>query len=325
MARKTFPTSRSFGFGRTSWAALLLLGAPMMLSACGAEPAAPPASTTAGNTPATGAGTSSSSSNAGANGPTINGTPLPAYSAPSGGLVEEIKKRGIIRNGMEAQNPPFEYIDKGQIVGYDVDLMQKLGEKLGVKVENVDTAWSGVIPSLYTDKFDLIWSAMTKTEPRKHAVNFSQAYASDQAVILVRKGDTSIKTAKDLDGKVLGTQLNSAAELQAKQLQTDQSIKYKDLKSYDHFDGAYLDLANGNINAVTSTKLNDLALFKNKPDTFDVAVELPYFNYVGVATRKSDTDLAKAVDDLVSEMRQSGELAKLQKKWFGFEMDLTEK
>src|SRR2546426_3994412 len=115
--------------------------------------------------------------------PTLNGKPLPEYAAPSGGLVAEIKKRGVIMNGMEAQNPPFEYIENGHIVGYDADLVERLAQKLGVKAENIDTAWSGVIPSLYTRKFDLIWSAMTITEPRKQAVNFSAPYGSDQAVI----------------------------------------------------------------------------------------------------------------------------------------------
>jgi polar amino acid transport system substrate-binding protein len=254
--------------------------------------------------------------------PTLNGQPLPEYASPAGGLLAEIKKRGVIQNGMEAQNPPFEYIEGGQIVGYDVDLVAKLAQKLGVKVQNIDTAWSGVIPSLYSRKFDLIWSAMTITTPRKEAVNFSAPYASDQAVILVRKGDTRIKSIQDLDGKILGTQLNSAAELQAKEMATKYGIKYRDLKSYDHFDGAYLDLVNGNIDAATSTKLNDIALFKNKPNTYTEAVDLPYFNYVAVATRKPDTDLAKVVDDLLVEMTKSGELAALQKKWFGFAMDL---
>jgi polar amino acid transport system substrate-binding protein len=173
--------------------------------------------------------------------------------------------------------------------------------------------------------FDLIWSAMTITEPRKKAVTFSAPYASDQAVIIVRRGDTRIKEIKDLDGKVIGTQLNSAAELQAKELQTKHGIKYKDLKSYEHFDGAYLDLANQNLDGATSTKLNNLALFKNKPNTYDVALELPIFNYVGVATRKSDEDLSRVVDDLIAELKRSGELGRLQKRWFGFEMDLTPK
>lgn len=288
---------------RVSW---ILLGAMLFLLLSGTAMQEPPVANSA--TP-----------------PTLNGKPLPEYAAPSGGLVAEIKQRGVIQNGMEAQNPPFEYIENGHIVGYDADLVERLAQKLGVKAQDIDTAWSGVIPSLYTRKFDLIWSAMTITAPRKEAVNFSAPYGSDQAVILVRKGDGRIKSIQDLTGKILGTQLNSAAELQAKELETKYGIKYRDLKSYDHFDGAYLDLVNGNIDAATSTKLNDIALFKNKPDTYVEAVDLPFFNYVAVATRKPDTDLAKVVDDLLTELTKSGELAKLQKKWFGFVMDLNPK
>jgi len=255
--------------------------------------------------------------------PSLNGTQLPEYQAPGEGLVAEIKARGKLVNGVEAQNPPFEYIENGEIIGYDIDLSRLFAEHLGVKLEVIDTAWSGVIPSLYTKKFDMIWSAMTITEPRKEAVNFSQPYASDQVEFIVRAGDDRIKKIEDLDGKKLGTQLNSAAEFQAKQLIAEHKLNV-DLKSFDHFDGAYLDLKNGNLDMVTSTKLNDRVLFDKNPGVYSVGLELPIYNYVGVATRKPDTDLAKEVDAYIDSLQASGKLAELQKKWFGYAMDLPD-
>ena len=166
-------------------------------------------------------------------GPSLNGEALPGYEAPNAGLLSEIKTRGKIVNGIEAQNPPFEYVESGgKIVGFDIDITNKFAESLGVKAEFIDTAWSGVIPSLYSKKFDMIWSAMTITEPRKQAVSFSMPYASDQVEFIVRVGNTTIKELKDLDGKVLGTQLNSAAEFQAKQLIEKNKLNVK-LKSFD--------------------------------------------------------------------------------------------
>ncbi len=253
--------------------------------------------------------------------PSLNGQTLPDYTAPSAGLVGEIKAKGTIVNGIEAQNPPFEYIDNGKIVGFDIDITNKFAEHLGVKAEFIDTAWSGVIPSLYTKKFDMIWSAMTITEPRKQAVSFSKPYASDQVEFIVRAGETRIKEFKDLDGLVLGTQLNSAAEFQAKEMIKTAGIKVE-LKSFDSFQGAYLDLRNGNIDAVTSTQLNDRALFEANKGIFDVAFKLPIYNYVGVAIRQQDTDLLKEVNAFLDKMIASGELAELQKKWFGYVMDL---
>ena len=255
--------------------------------------------------------------------PSLNGTPMPEYQAPGEGLLAEIKARGKLTNGVEAQNPPFEYVEKGEIVGYDIDLSRLFAEHLGVELEVIDTAWSGVIPSLYSKKFDMIWSAMTITEPRKEAVNFSQPYASDQVEFIVRAGDDRFKTIEDLNGKVLGTQLNSAAEFQAKQLIEEHKLDVE-LKAFDHFDGAYLDLKNGNLDIVTSTKLNDRVLFEKNPNTYAVGLELPIYNYVGVATRKPDTDLAQAVDAFIDEMEASGKLAELQTKWFGFAMDLPQ-
>jgi polar amino acid transport system substrate-binding protein len=255
---------------------------------------------------------------------TLNGEALPGYEAPSAGLLADIKARGTIVNGIEAQNPPFEYIDNGKIVGFDIDITNKFAESLGVKAEFVDTAWSGVIPSLYTKKFDMIWSAMTITEPRKQAVSFSKPYASDQVEFIVRAGEKGIKDIKDLDGKVLGTQLNSAAEFQAKELMKQYNLKFE-LKSFDSFQGAYLDLKNGNVDAVTSTQLNDRVLFEATKGVYEVALKLPIYNYVGVAVRQQDKDLVQAVDAFLDKMIASGELATLQKKWFGYAMDLPKK
>jgi len=253
--------------------------------------------------------------------PSLNGETLPTYAAPTDGLLAEIKARGTLVNGIEAQNPPFEYVENGAIVGFDIDITNKFAERLGVKAEFVDTAWSGVIPSLYTKKFDMIWSAMTITEPRKQAVSFSMPYASDQVEFIVKAGNDTYEDIKDFDGKVLGTQLNSAAEFQAKELIAANGLDIE-LKSFDSFQGAYLDLRNGNVDAVTSTQLNDRVLFEANPDVFEVALELPIYNFVGVAVRQQDADLLAEIDAFIAEMKASGELAALQEKWFGFSMDL---
>ena len=255
--------------------------------------------------------------------PSLSGRELPSYQAPSDGLLGEIAARGSIRNGVEAQNPPFEYIEGGEIVGYDIVLSRMFAEYIGVELDVIDTAWSGVIPSLYTKKFDMIWSAMTITAPRKKAVTFSQPYASDQVEFIVISGDDRFKTIADLDGMSLGTQLNSAAEFQAQELIKEHGLDVE-LRSFDHFDGAYLDLKNGNVDIVTSTKLNDRVLFLNNPGVYDVALELPIYNYVGVATRQQDSDLSGAIDDFIDQLQASGELAELQMEWFGHVMDLPE-
>jgi polar amino acid transport system substrate-binding protein len=256
-------------------------------------------------------------------GPTPEATGLAEYVPPPGGLVEEIKERGVLRNGVECQNPTGEFFDtaSGECTGYSIELAQKLADSMGVGLEVIDTAWSGVIPSLYTKNFDLILSSMTITDAREKAVNFSKPVGCDQVSWIVRADDTRVTKPEDLNGLIVATQLNSAAEEQAKDLETQLNIKYGELQSFDNFSGAHLAVKSGQADVATSTAWNNLPLFKSEPDTFKVAFTLPIYNYVGIAIRKQDTDLLKVVDDFLSEMESSGELANLQYKYYEYGMD----
>ena len=252
-------------------------------------------------------------------GPVPEATGLAEYEPEAGGIIEEIKERGVLKVGIECAVPPAEFFDPdtGKCIGFDIDLGHRLAARLGVEYEYVDTAWSGVIPSLYTGEFDLIWSMMTIREDRKKAVTFAQPYGCDQVQWIVRKGDDVIQSVEGLNGMVVATQLNSAAEAQAMELQ-DEGIEFADLKSFDHFDGAYLALRTGEADIATSTAWNNMELFKAQPGVFDVGLYFPIYNYVGVANRKQDADLSKEISDMLYEMEASGDLADLQYKWYGY-------
>lgn len=252
----------------------------------------------------------------------LNGSPLPGYAAPSEGLMASIKERGVIFNGVNAANPPFESVDtNGEIVGFDIDLMNKFGEYLGVHVSTVDTAWPGVIPSLYSKKFDLIWSAMSITDARKEAVTFSSPYAADQAIWITRADNNSVKDYADLNGKILCTQVGSAYESQAKELIAEKGLQIE-IKAFDDFPTAYLALENKQCDAATSSTLNNLPLNKEKAGVFRDAIVLPTANYVGVATRKADADLSAEVQKFIDKIKADGSLAALQEQYFGAPMEL---
>lgn len=255
-------------------------------------------------------------------GPTPQATGLAEYVPPSGGLVEEIKKRGVLRNGVECQNPPGEFFDTatGKCTGYSIELAEKLAEYMGVKLEVIDTAWSGVIPSLYTKNFDMIFSSMTITDARKKAVNFSSPVGCDQVTWIVKSDNNSITKPEDLNGLIVATQLNSAAETQAKDLEGQYNIKYGKLLSFDHFDGAYLAVKTDQADIATSTAWNNIPLFKAEEGAFKVAFSLPIYNYVGIAIRMQDTDLLNVVNEFLSKVEASGEMADLQYKYYGYGM-----
>lgn len=240
--------------------------------------------------------------------------------------MADAKKRGTLMIGTEAAYVPYEFVKDGEIIGYDPDIMAIIGPKMGVKPHFIDTAWAGIIPSLYANKFDCIVSAMTITAPRAEKVLFSMPYADASNVILLRAGETKIKTADDLSGKIMGVQLGSAAAGIIKVFEAKLKAKglpgYASVKEYDHYPEAYQDLLNGRIDAVVNSKSTMLVVMRDAPGKFQVIGGISDIKaYFGMAFRKEDADLRDFVNTQLAAMKQDGTLSKLQIKWFGSAME----
>ncbi len=246
----------------------------------------------------------------------------PAYAD----TLDDIKKRGEMVLGMEVAYVPYEFFKDGQIVGYDCDIGQRFADKLGVKVKFVDTQWAGIIPALLTKKFDAILSGMTITRERAEKVLFSMPYADASSVILVLEGNTTIHTADDLAGKRIGAQLGSAAANLVKEWEDKLKAKglpgYTDVKLYEHYPEAYQDLINKRIDAVVNSLSTLMVVMQDKPGTFRTVAGIQSITaYFGMAFRKDDTAFQSFVNDQFAEMKSSGDLSKLQTKWFGQTME----
>ena len=121
--------------------------------------------------------------------------------------LEEILKRGVLWVGLEAGYQPFEMQDeKGNIVGFDVDMAYEMGKALfgeggEKKVKLINTAWEGIIPALMTHKFDIIMSGMTILQSRNLKVNFCEPYYYIGQCLLIQRKDrdkyfTPVETAE---------------------------------------------------------------------------------------------------------------------------------
>ena len=240
--------------------------------------------------------------------------------------LDDIKKKGEMVVGMEAAYVPYEFFKDGKIIGYDCDIAQKIADKIGVKVSFIDTDWAGIIPALYAHKFDVIMSGMTMTAERAQKISFSQPYGDASVIILLRTNETGIKTADDLSGKTIGTQLGSAPAVVAKKFEDKLKAAGKpgfaDMKLYEHFPEAYLDLTNHRTDAVLNSVSTLNVLMKEQPGKYKtISGVMDIKAYYGLAFRKDDERLTKLANDVLTEMKTSGELAKLQTKWFGTTMD----
>jgi polar amino acid transport system substrate-binding protein len=240
--------------------------------------------------------------------------------------LDEIKKRGEMVIGLEAAYVPYESIQDGKIVGFDCDIGQHLADKLGVKVKFVDTAWSGIIPALYTRKFDAVLSGMTITGERAEKVLFSQPYAEASNMVLIRASDDSTKSAADLSGKKVGAQLGSAGSQAAKKfedkLKAEGRPGFADTKLYEHYPEAYADLVTKRLDGVVNSMSTLMVVMQQQPGVFKQVGGIQDIKaWVGMAFRKDDAAFQKFVNDEFTAMKKGGELTALQKKWFGAAFD----
>jgi polar amino acid transport system substrate-binding protein len=250
--------------------------------------------------------------------------------AQDGDLLARIKAKKEIVIGTEARYAPFESIENGKIVGYDVDLMHYVLAALpDVKVNQLDLPFQGLLPGLDSKKFDIVVTAVTVNKERLSHFAFTLPVADATTAILLRANETSIKTAKDLNGKVVGSQ-TGAAQLQAvealdKKLKADGGPGLKDIKRYVAFDEAYADLAVNRLDAVGQSLANLGPLMKARPGVFMIMPGTigakSYFGWVG----RKDADsasLMKLFSDRIASANRDGTMKKLQLKWFGATMEV---
>jgi polar amino acid transport system substrate-binding protein len=256
-----------------------------------------------------------------------------AASAPAhADLLQKIKDRGYITIGTEARYAPFEYIDKGKIVGYDRDLLDKVMEGLPkVKVKTLDLPWQGLLPGRAQGKLDFVVTAISVTKERASRYAVTVPVADATVAFVKRADDGAIKESKDIVGKVVGTQIGSG-QLKSTQ-EYDETLKKKygkgiaEIKQYVGFDEAYADLLNRRTDAVAQSLPPLLYLQKQHPTSYKVI--LPpfgpklYFSWAGRNDADSKT-LVEFFNNRLKELNHNGTMKKLEEKWFGFTMEVPD-
>lgn len=227
------------------------------------------------------------------------------------GTLDSILSKGVIKIGNDATYAPFEYRNfKNEVVGFDIDLIKALAKEMGdLEVEIIDTAWDGIIPGLLSKKYDMICSAMTITEERAKKVTFSDPYFETGQVIAVFKDRDDIKSVEDLKGKVIAVQLGTTGDFAASKIE---GVK---VKRFDTIDKAYFEVMLGRADAV----VNDLAQTAYGIKRFPLKIVGKPFTveYYGIAMRKEDKDLHKAVNEALKRLKEKGIYDEIYKKWFG--------
>ncbi|AGB42111.1 periplasmic component of amino acid ABC-type transporter/signal transduction system [Halobacteroides halobius DSM 5150] len=223
----------------------------------------------------------------------------------------KIQNKGKLVVGMDAAYRPFEYHNQNdKIVGFDVDMLQAVADQLGVKLVIKDTAWDGIIPGLKAKKYDVIASAMTITEQREKAVDFSNPYFNAGQVVAVLDSNNTIKSVDDLTGKVVGVQLGTTGDLKVSKMEG-----IKKIKRYGKIPQAFIELQNGRLDAVVNDLPVTAAYIMKKPNVKIVGEPFTSEQY-GIAIREADDKLTKKVNAAIKKIKENGTYDKIYNKWF---------
>jgi len=247
-----------------------------------------------------------------------------SLSAHADDLLARVKTQGELAVGTEMQFAPFDFIQNGGQAGFNKDLFAEVGKILGVKVRFIDLPWDSVLPGLDAGKFDMVAGPLTVTKARMDRYAFTLPIADATDALLKRANDSSINKSADIAGKVVGAQKSSAQNEQLKAYIA--TLKpATTVRDYVDNNQAYADLASGRLNAVANSLTNIAYVAKQRPNVF--AVVQPAFGskvYFAYCMRKdADSEsLDKAFNDALLTLNKNGQLASLQKKWFGVAVDL---
>jgi polar amino acid transport system substrate-binding protein len=245
------------------------------------------------------------------------GFAAPAHAAGA----DDIKARGYLSVATEDDFKPFEFVDDGKPTGYDNEMLALVKKKLPVEVRQQIMPWPGILPGVTTGKYDMAVTAVLVTPERKNTFDFTTPLVESTTYYATKKS-SSIKSGDDLVGKVVGVQTGSAmlADLKA----YDEALKkkhggqgIKQIVEYQSYPEAYQDLGVGRLDAVANTQINLNSLIKTRPDNFALGQAIGQPVYIAWAVKKGNTAALQMINAVLFDLRKSGEMYAMQKKWFG--------
>lgn len=226
--------------------------------------------------------------------------------------TETADSENVIVMGTNAEFEPFEYRENGMdIVGFDVEIAQKVAEKLGKELKIEDMAFDSLIMALNSDKIDFIAAGMTATDERRTQVDFSDAYFNSKQMIIVKADDTSIATADDLVGKNVGVQLGTTGDLFVSGTEGIASVA-----QFQTGTQAVMDLKNGKVDAVVIDAEPAKKMTEGQSDL--KLLDAPFVEEeYAIAVQKGDEELLKAINETLADIKADGTYDAIYAKYFG--------
>ncbi|WP_297620253.1 transporter substrate-binding domain-containing protein [uncultured Roseicyclus sp.] len=245
----------------------------------------------------------------------VGGLAAAVAPASAEGLLETIQQRGKLMVGMSTFVPWAMRDKEGNLIGFEIDVATKLAEDMGVEIEFVPTAWSGIIPALLAEKFDVIIGGMSITPQRNLTVNFTAPYANSGQMMATNLELAAGATIESLNSSdvnltcrrgVVGCTILEKTFPKANILQFDDDAQ------------AFQEVLNGNAHGVISSAPKPAFWAEANSGKIEVAfggTPLSTGNE-GFALRKGDADALNFFSNWILVNRSNGWLAERHEYWF---------
>ena len=236
-------------------------------------------------------------------------------SLSSESVIEDIKKRGAIKIGLSIFKPWSMRDKNGELIGFELDVGQKLADDMGVEAEFIPTAWDGIIPSLVGGKFDVIISGMTTTAQRNLTINFTNPYAYSGVTILANTKMTADFTSmEDYNSSDVIFAARRGATPAA---MIPEMFPEAQLLLFDEDGASTQEVLNGKAHATMASEPTPSAEARRYPEVLNVPFDTA-FSATGESfgLRKGDPDALNYFNNWINIHTRNGWLKKKHDFWF---------
>lgn len=224
--------------------------------------------------------------------------------AACGGNKEAAQKVYVV--GTNAEYPPFEYVENGEIAGFDAEIIKEAAKRMGIEYKWLNTNFDGLIPALQTKKVDIVIAGMSVTPEREKAVNFSIPYLTSN-VAIVTNSKNPIKNMNDLSGKSYGVELGTTKEASARKIAGAEVVPFSSTT------GALVALKSGKIDGMVLDESVSSKYIEKNPEL--VLVGIMEGEPKAAAFNKDDKELMENFSKVLEEMITDGTVAELREKY----------
>jgi ABC-type amino acid transport substrate-binding protein len=216
---------------------------------------------------------------------------------------------GVLTVGSDIPYRPFEFGEAPDYEGFDIDLINEIGERLDLEIQIEKTPFGTIFRDLAQGQFDAVVSSTTITPDREEVVDFSDPYFQANQALVVNEG-SDIQSVDDLSGTTLGVQLGTTGADYA-----EQELDAEEIRPFDLIDQAFQALNSDQVDAViVDDPVGTAAIEEGEPIEIAEIIETEE-NY-GISVQPGSDELLDAINGALSEIKEDGTLADLYQEWF---------